>query len=131
MSKNNKDNSVNNDFKSVMESVGSMNSKEFSKTLDEERKKMLNLKKQYPNNPLFSQMSGEDFDISQDEFMDMCKLILTGNMSETLTNAFNFMNENNDSNTDDINNDVEGDIPSYDNKTKSVEDDNESNDIEG
>ena len=32
MSKNNKDNSVNNDFKSVMESVGSMNSQEFAKT---------------------------------------------------------------------------------------------------
>jgi hypothetical protein len=123
---------MNNDFKSVMNSVTNMNSVEFTKTLEEERKKMLSLKKQFPNNPLFSQMDSGDFDISQEEFVDMCKLILTGNMSETLTNAFNFMQENNDSNTDDINNDVEGDIlSSHDNKSQSVEDDNESNDIEG
>ena len=132
MSKNNnKENSMNNDFKSVMDSVTNMNSKEFSKTLEEERQKMLSLKKQFPNNPLFSQMDSADFDISQEEFVDMCKLILTGNMSETLTNTFNFMQDNNDSKSDEVHTDVEGDVPSHDNNTKSVEDDNESNDIEG
>lgn len=79
------------DFKEVMENVISMDSKEFSKTLDEEKKKMLELKKQYPNNPLFSQMTGEDFDITQEEFVDMCKMILSGNMSDTLTETFKFM----------------------------------------
>ena len=126
MSKNNKDNSVNNDFKSVMESVGSMNSQEFAKTLEEERKKMLNLKKQYPNNPLFSQMSGEDFDISQEEFMDMCKLILTGNMSETLSEAFSFVGNNVGDKTNDSN--AEGGMPTDESQDL---DNNSNNDIEG
>ena len=128
--KNTKDNSINQDFKSVMESVGQMDSNQFAKTLNDERKKMLNLKKQYPNNPLFSQMSGEDFDISQEEFMDMCKLILTGNMSETLSEAFNFVGNNVG---DEVNvENAEGSMP---NDESEEEEDgaekSESNDIEG
>lgn len=99
MDKQNKDSNQN--FNSVMESVTSMDTKTFSKTLDEEKKKMLELKKQFPNNPLFNQMDDEDFDISQDEFIDMCKLILNGNMTETLSNAFNLMTKDNE-NKDDI-----------------------------
>ena len=128
--KNTKDNSINQDFKSVMESVGQMDSNQFAKTLNDERKKMLNLKKQYPNNPLFSQMSGEDFDISQEEFMDMCKLILTGNMSETLSEAFNFVGNNVG---DEVNvENAEGSMPN--DETEEEEDGDkksESNDIEG
>ena len=107
--KNNKEVPLNEDFKNVMESVGKMDSNQFAKTLEEERKKMLSLKKQYPNNPLFSQMDSEDFNISQDEFMDMCKLIMTGNMSETLSEAFNFMGGNMESKGD---TNAEGYLPS-------------------
>ena len=93
-----------------MESVGKMDSNQFAKTLEEERKKMLSLKRQYPNNPLFSQMDSEDFNISQDEFMDMCKLIMTGNMSETLSEAFNFIGGNEKNS----NQNAEGCLPSDD-----------------
>tara|TARA_Y100000991_G_scaffold215659_1_gene207172 strand:+ start:249 stop:629 length:381 start_codon:yes stop_codon:yes gene_type:complete len=108
--KNNKEVPLNEDFKSVMESVGKMDSNQFAKTLEEERKKMLSLKRQYPNNPLFSQMDSEDFNISQDEFMDMCKLIMTGNMSETLSEAFNFIGGNEKNS----NQNAEGCLPSDD-----------------
>ena len=127
--KNNKDNSMNKDFNSVMKSVGEMDSNQFAKTLDEERKKMLDLKKQYPNNPLFSQMSGEDFDISQEEFMDMCKLILTGNMSETLSDAFNFIGNNSEDKLNVEN--AEGCMPDDDTEEEEKETTSEKNDIEG
>ena len=125
MSKKDKKEDMTEDFKSVMNSVTNMNSLEFSNTLEKEKQKMLSLKKQFPNNPLFSQMSGEDFDISQDEFVDMCKLILTGNVSETLSNAFNFM-DGGMGNGDDTNlEDVEGSNPNTDEKEEN------NNDIEG
>ena len=85
------DNFLDDDFKDVMKSITKMDSKEFGKTLEEEKKKMLELKKQYPNNPLFSQMDSEDFDISQDDFLEMCELITSGNISETLSEAFSFL----------------------------------------
>ena len=109
--KNNKEAPLNEDFKNVMDSVSKMDSTQFAKTLEEERKKMLSLKKQYPNNPLFSQMDSEDFNISQDEFVDMCKLIMTGNMSDTLSEAFNFMGLNNEGQ---VEKDTEGCLPSDD-----------------
>lgn len=123
--KNNKEGPINDDFKNVMDSVGKMDSKQFSKTLEEERKKMLSLKKQYPNNPLFSQMNSEDFNISQDEFMDMCKLIMTGNMSETLSDAFNFMGGNNESKED---KNTEGCLPSDDSDDEEEEEETDVND---
>ncbi len=125
MSKKDKKETMNEDFKSVMDSVTNMNSSEFSNTLEKEKQKMLSLKKQFPNNPLFSQMSGEDFDISQDEFVDMCKLILTGNVSETLSNAFNFMGGDMENGDDTNLEDVEGSNPNTDEKQDN------NNDIEG
>jgi len=107
MDKQNKES--NQDFISVMDSVTRMDSTTFSKTLDEEKKKMLALKKQFPNNPLFNQMENEDFDISQEDFVDMCKLILNGNMSDTLSNAFKFMNNDNKvEGNESKDNDIEG-----------------------
>ena len=126
--KNNKEVPLNEDFKSVMESVGKMDSNQFAKTLEEERKKMLSLKNQYPNNPLFSQMSSEDFDISQDEFMDMCKLIMTGNMSETLSEAFNFMGGDNGSKES---KNAEGCLPSDDSEEEEEGDDNTTDTPQG
>lgn len=129
MSKKNHKENMNEDFKSVMESVTNMNSKEFSNTLEKEKQKMLSLQKQFPNNPLFSQMSGEDFEISQDEFVDMCKLILTGNVSETLSNAFNFM-EGGDQNNGNLNlENVEGSDPGI--NTDEIGNNKNDNDIEG
>jgi len=126
--KNNKDNSEN-DFQNVMESVSQMDSKQFMKTLEEERKKMLTLKKQYPNNPLFSQMTGEDFDISQGEFMDMCKMILTGNMSDTLSEAFNFIGGN--VQTQDSEGNIEGNIEGSIPENGGKDNNKSNNNIEG
>ena len=93
---------------------------------------MLSLKQQFPNNPLFSQMNSEDFDISQEEFVDMCKLILTGNMSETLSNAFNFMQENQELNNENKGaTDIEGGIPVNDNETLNSDEENGNDEIEG
>ena len=117
--KNNKEAPLNEDFKNVMDSVSKMDSTQFAKTLEEERKKMLSLKKQYPNNPLFSQMDSEDFNISQDEFVDMCKLIMTGNMSDTLSEAFNFMGLNNEGQ---VEKDTEGCLPSDDSDNENEDD---------
>lgn len=108
------------DFKEVMESVISMDSKEFKNTLEEEKKKMLDLQKQYPNNPLFSQMTGGDFDISKEEFVSMCKMILTGNMSDTLSEAFKFMQGDTENEEE-----TEGSAP------KEIIDDDDNDNIEG
>lgn len=110
------DNPLNEDFKSVMDSITQMNSADFYKTLQEEKKKMLDLKNQHPNNPLFSQMDSEDFDISQEEFLEMCELITSGNISETLSEAFSFLGNMGGEKEDEK--DIEGCLPVEDSNKK-------------
>lgn len=65
-----------------------MKGDEFMKLLEEEKKKLFNLKKDNPNNPLFSMLNDSDVDISQEDFIDTCQTLMNGDLTDNISQLF-------------------------------------------
>lgn len=112
-------------LKNLLGDIQNMKNDDFMKLLEEEKKKLFDLKKENPNNPLFGMLNDSDIDISQEDFIDTCQTLMNGDLTENISQLFMGDALNNLKNADD--NKPEGDLLIEEDKKEDKKEENDDN----
>lgn len=75
-------------IQNLLGDIQHMENKSFIKLLEDEKKKLMNMKKENPNNPLFQMLNDEEIDISQEDFIETCKTLMNGDITDNISKLF-------------------------------------------
>jgi len=75
-------------IQNLLGDIQQMDNQSFMKLLEEEKKKLFELKKENPNNPLFNMLNDDEIDISQEDFIETCQTLMNGDVTENISKLF-------------------------------------------